>query len=292
MDTVTQVIVSGLTLGAMYAVSTASLSLVWGALNMLNMAQGAMLTVGGYVAYAAVSSLQLPPIVGLLLTVIVGAVLGLLLYLLVVRRMLDTEGFEVAIIIATVGAGTVLENLMQKIFGAYPLRQPFTVEGGFFIGATHVPYNSVIIFAASILLMLGLAAILARTRMGRAIRAVSQNRDAAQLMGVPVQLAYAQVLLVAGALAAISGVMLSTITTLAPTMGYDPMLKAFIICVVAGLGNVMGALYAAFLLGVFEAFVQFSFGVRFAFPAMLLLVIVTLIWRPYGLFGRTKASRL
>ncbi|GIK96363.1 MAG: branched-chain amino acid ABC transporter permease [Alphaproteobacteria bacterium] len=292
MDTVTQVIVSGLTLGAMYAVSTASLSLVWGALNMLNMAQGAMLTVGGYVAYAAVSSLQLPPIVGLLLTVIVGAVLGLLLYLVVVRRMLDTEGFEVAIIIATVGAGTVLENLMQKIFGAYPLRQPFTVEGGFFIGATHVPYNSVIIFAASILLMLGLAAILARTRMGRAIRAVSQNRDAAQLMGVPVQLAYAQVLLVAGALAAISGVMLSTITTLAPTMGYDPMLKAFIICVVAGLGNVMGALYAAFLLGVFEAFVQFSFGVRFAFPAMLLLVIVTLIWRPYGLFGRTKASRL
>ncbi len=292
MDTVTQVIVSGLTLGAMYAVSTASLSLVWGALNMLNMAQGAMLTVGGYVAYAAVSSLQLPPIVGLLLTVIVGAVLGLLLYLLVVRKMLDTEGFEVAIIIATVGAGTVLENLMQKIFGAYPLRQPFTVEGGFFIGATHVPYNSVIIFAASILLMLGLAAILARTRMGRAIRAVSQNRDAAQLMGVPVQLAYAQVLLVAGALAAISGVMLSTITTLAPTMGYDPMLKAFIICVVAGLGNVMGALYAAFLLGVFEAFVQFSFGVRFAFPAMLLLVIVTLIWRPYGLFGRTKASRL
>lgn len=292
MDTVTQVIVSGLTLGAMYAVSTASLSLVWGALNMLNMAQGAMLTVGGYVAYAAVSSLHMPPIIGLLLTVIVGAVLGLLLYLLVVRKMLDTEGFEVAIIIATVGAGTVLENLMQKIFGAYPLRQPFTVEGGFFLGATHVPYNSVVLFVASILLMLGLAAILARTRMGRAIRAVSQNRDAAQLMGVPVQLAYAQVLLVAGALAAVSGVMLSTITTLAPTMGYDPMLKAFIICVVAGLGNVMGALYAAFLLGVFEAFVQFTFGVRFAFPAMLLLVIVTLIWRPYGLFGRTRASRL
>lgn len=276
----------------MYAVSTASLSLVWGALNMLNMAQGAMLTVGGYVAYAAVSSLHMPPIIGLLLTVIVGAVLGLLLYLLVVRKMLDTEGFEVAIIIATVGAGTVLENLMQKIFGAYPLRQPFTVEGGFFLGATHVPYNSVVLFVASILLMLGLAAILARTRMGRAIRAVSQNRDAAQLMGVPVQLAYAQVLLVAGALAAVSGVMLSTITTLAPTMGYDPMLKAFIICVVAGLGNVMGALYAAFLLGVFEAFVQFTFGVRFAFPAMLLLVIVTLIWRPYGLFGRTRASRL
>lgn len=292
MDTITQVLVSGLTLGAMYAVSTASLSLVWGALNMLNMAQGAMLTVGGYLAYAAVSSLGLPFVLGLALTVVVGAGLGLLLYLLVVRHMLDTEGFEVTIIIATVGAGTVLENLMQKIFGAYPLRQPFTVEGGFFIGSTHVPYNSVVILLASIALMMGLAGVLARTRMGRAIRAVSQSRDAAQLMGVPVQLAYAQVLLVAGGLAAVSGVMLSTITTLAPTMGYDPMLKAFIICVVAGLGNVMGALYAAFILGIFEAFVQFSFGVRFAFPAMLLLVIVTLIWRPYGLFGRRRGARL
>jgi branched-subunit amino acid ABC-type transport system permease component len=140
--------------------------------------------------------------------------------------------------------------------------------------------------------MLLLAAILTRTRMGRAIRAVSQQREAAELMGVPVDLVYAQVLALAGGLSAASGIMLSTITTLAPTMGYDPMLKAFIICVIAGLGNVRGALYAAFMLGIFEAFVQFSLGVRFAFPMMLLIVIITLIWRPYGLFGRTKVARL
>lgn len=287
-----QIVVSGLTLGAMYALSTASLSLVWGALNMLNMAQGAMLTVGGYLAYAAVTMMGLHPVIGFIAAVAAGAILGLLLYLLVVRHMLDREGFEVTIIIATVGVGTVLENLMQKVFGAYPLRQPFTLEGGFFLGGTHVPFNNVVMLLVSVVLMLALAWLLARTRMGRAIRAVSQNRDAAQLMGVPVQLAFAQVLVIAGALAAISGIMLSTVTTLAPTMGYDPMLKAFIICVIAGLGNVMGALYAAFLLGLFEAFVQFSFGVRFAFPAMLLIVIVTLIWRPYGVFGRRKVSRL
>jgi branched-chain amino acid transport system permease protein len=140
-------------------------------------------------------------------------------------------------------------------------------------------------------LMLLLAVLLARTRMGRAIRAVSQNREAAQLMGVPVNTVYAQVLALAGALSAASGIMLSTITTLAPTMGYDPMLKAFIICVIAGLGNVAGALYAAFMLGLFEAFIQFSLGVRFAFPAMLLLVIMTLVWRPYGLFGQKRMSR-
>lgn len=292
MNTATQILVSGLTLGAMYAISTVSLSLVWGALNVLNMAQGALLTLGGYFAYAAVSSLGFPPLAAILITVALGGIVGLIMYLAVIRQMLDADGFEVNVIIATVGIGTVIENLMQKVFGAYPIRQPIMWEGGFFIGRTHVPYNSVVIVVASIGLMMTLAAVLTRTRMGRAIRAVSQNREAAQLMGVPVQLVYAQVLLVAGALSAASGVMLSTITTLSPTMGYDPMLKAFIICVIAGLGNIAGALYAAFTLGVFEALVQFVFGVRFAFPAMLLIVILALIWRPYGVFGRKKVSRL
>jgi branched-chain amino acid transport system permease protein len=284
--------VSGLTLGAMYAISTVSLSLVWGALNVLNMAQGALLTLGGYFAYAAVSSLGFSPPLAVIITIVVGGLVGLLMYVAVIRQMLDTEGFEVNVIIATVGIGTVIENLMLKIFGAYPIRQPIMWEGGFFVGRTHVPYNSMVIVVASVGLMLVLAAVLTRTRMGRAIRAVSQNREAAQLMGVSSQLVYAQVLLVAGALSAVSGIMLSTITTLSPTMGYDPMLKAFIICVIAGLGNIAGALYAAFILGIFEALVQFVFGVRFAFPAMLLIVILALIWRPYGVFGRRKVSRL
>jgi branched-chain amino acid transport system permease protein len=275
----------------MYAISTVSLSLIWGALNMLNMAQGALLAFGGYVAYAAFSALGLPPVAAIAASVFSGGLLGIVVYGGVVRFMLDRQGFEVNVVIATVGIATVLENVLQKIFGAYPIRQPLTVEGGFFISRTYIPYNSLTVIVVSVVLMLLLAAFLARTRMGRAIRAVSQNREAAQLMGVPVHKVYAQVLAMAGALSAASGIMLSTITTLAPTMGYDPMLKAFIICVIAGLGNVAGALYAAFMLGIFEAFVQFSLGVRFAFPAMLLLVILTLVWRPYGLFGVQRAYR-
>lgn len=292
MNTLTQIIVSGLTLGAMYALSTVSLSLIWGALNMLNMAQGALLTFGGYAAYTALAGFGLHPAAAIAAAVVLGAALGLLIYGGVIRHMLNSEGFEINVIIATVGIATVIENLIQKVYGAYPIRQPLTVEGGFFLGGVHVPYNSLVIIAVSVALMVLLALLLARTRMGRAIRAVSQNREAAELMGVPVHLVYAQVLALAGALSAASGIMLSTITTLAPTMGYDPMLKAFIICVIAGLGNVPGALYAAFMLGVFEALVQFSLGVRFAFPAMLLIVILTLIWRPYGLFGRKKVARL
>lgn len=292
MNVTTQILVSGITLGSMYAISTVSLSLIWGALNMLNMAQGALLTFGGYVAYATITGLGAPPAAAIILSIAAGALIGLIMHVAVVRHMLGTEGFEVNVVIATVGIGTIIENLIQRIFGAYPLRQPLVLDGGFFLGATYVPYNTLVVLSASALLMLLLGILLKRTRMGRAIRAVSLNRDAAQLMGVPVQLVYAQVLMIAGGLSAASGIMLSTITTLAPTMGYNPMLKAFIICVVAGLGNVSGALAAAFLLGLFEALIQFELGVRFAFPAMLLLVVVVLIWRPYGLFGHKKVARL
>ena len=292
MDTTSQIIISGLTLGAMYAISTVSLSLIWGALNVLNMAQGALLTFGGYAAYTASVAIGLNAPLAILVAVVAGGAFGVIMYAVVIRHMLNREGFEVNVIVATIGIGMVLEAMLQKFYGAYPIRQPMTVDGGFFLGQTYVPFNSVIIVLVSCGLMLVLALLLARTRMGRAIRAISQNRDAARLMGVPVELVYAQVFAIAGGLSAASGIMLSTITTLAPTMGYDPMLKAFIICVVAGLGNVMGALYAAFLLGLFESTVQYALGVRFAFASMLLLVIIVLIWRPYGLFGRTRITKL
>jgi branched-chain amino acid transport system permease protein len=291
MDTVIQVIVSGLTLGAMYALSTIGLSLVWGSLNMLNMAQGVMLALGGYAAYAAVSALGLPVVLALPVAMLAGFLFGLLIYFAIVRFMLNDPAFETNVIIATVGVAIVLENLILKAFGAYPFSQPFQLPDGLRLGDVYVPYQNLLIIAVSLILMAATAWLIGRTRMGRAIRATAQSRDGALLMGVPVRLVFAQVLALGGVLAAVSGVMLSSITTLAPTMGYDPMLKAFIICVIAGLGNTMGALIAAFGLGVLEAAVQFLLGVRFAFPVLLLLVIVALILRPEGIFTRRRAVR-
>ncbi len=291
MNTFVQILVSGLTLGAMYAISTIGLSLAWGAVGVLNMAQGAFLVVGGYAAYAGAVFLGMSAPLALALAALAGAAVGAGTYFFVVRFMLESATFETNVIIATVGLALLFENVMLQTFGAYPLRQPIRIEGGVNIAATYIPYESIGILVMSIVAMIAVGWVLERTRMGRAIRAVSQNRAAALLMGVPVNVVYLQVLTIAGVLAALSGVMLSTITTLAPTMGYDPMLKAFIVCVVAGLGNIYGALYAAFALGIFEAAVQFFLGVRFGFPAMLLLIILTLVWRPYGVFGRGSTQR-
>ena len=144
----------------------------------------------------------------------------------------------------------------------------------------------------AVLLMAGVAFILNRTRMGRAIRATAQNRDAAQLMGIRVGRVYAQVLAISGALAAVSGVMISSLSGLLPNMGGDPMLKAFVICVVAGLGNVYGAVLAAIVLGLLEAVIQYEIGVQYSFAILLVIVIAVLIWRPSGIFGRSQVVRL
>ena len=111
-------------------------------------------------------------------------------------------------------------------------------------------------------------------------------------MGARTGSVYRLVFGLSGMLAAVSGIMLSTMTTLAPTMGYDPMLKAFIVCVIAGLGEVRGALVVAFVLGTIESIIQFQLGVRFALPTLLFLVVITLIFRPQGLMRKNEASRL
>ncbi|MEI9405306.1 branched-chain amino acid ABC transporter permease [Mesorhizobium argentiipisi] len=292
MDVLIQIVASGLTLGAMYAVATIGLSLVYGSLNMLNMAHGAILTLGGYICYAVIVHAGLNPALALLAAAFVCALVGLLIYFSAALPLLRAENFETNIFIATIGIGSVIENLMLKGFGPYPIPQPLAVGGQVVIGNVHIPLQNVFILGVAIVLMAGVAILLQRTSAGRAIRATSMNREAAQLMGVRVGRVYAEVLALSGALAAVSGIMISSIATLTPVMGGDPMLKAFIVCVVAGLGNVYGAVIAAIALGLLEAATQYVLGVRWSFATLLLLVILVLIWRPYGLFGKQQVVRL
>jgi len=292
MDVIVQIIVSGLTLGAIYAVSTIGLSLVYGSLNMLNMAHGAILTIGGYAAYGAIAQLGAPPLIAFLAAIAVGGAVGLLIFLSAALPLLNGKNFETNIFIATIGIGAALENVVLKLYGPYPKPQPLSMAGVARIGAVALPYQNIFILTVAVVMMAAIAFLLQGTRTGRAIRATAQNRDAALLMGVSVRRVYVQVLALSGALAAVSGVMISSLATFSPTMGGDPMMKAFVICVVAGLGDTVGAVAAAVAIGLLEAAVQYLLGVRFGFATLLLLVILILIWRPAGLFGKTRVVKL
>ena len=167
MDALIQIVVSGLTIGAMYAVSAIGLALIWGVLHMLNMAHGTLLTIGGYTSFVAVSMVGLQWYLGLPASVVGGLASGAIIYFVI-----------------------VVENLLVKAFTAYPKRQPFIVDGGFRISEILVPYQTLIIIAVSVALVCFLAWLILHTSIGRAIRATAQSREAAQLMGVPVRRVY------------------------------------------------------------------------------------------------------
>ena len=131
MDSFLQIVFSGLTLGAMYALSAVGLTLLWGVVGMLNMSQGVMLAIGGYASYSAIIYLGLPWPLGLPAAIFGGFITGVVFYYVIVRWMYRSSTFEVGIIIATVGAAIVLESLMIRVFSGYPLDQPFSLPGGF-----------------------------------------------------------------------------------------------------------------------------------------------------------------
>jgi len=291
LDAILQIIITGLTLGAMYALASVGLALTYGTMGMFNMAHGVFMTVGAYAAYAAVAYLGLPFPLALVAGLAAGAAIGAVMYLLVVRHMLKTEGFEINIIVATAGVSILCGDLILKTFGAYPFRQPLQIDGEFRVGDLAVTYQSVGILTAAAALIGLMAWMLTKTRFGLAIRATAMNREAAMLMGVKAGRVYLQVLVIAGLLAAAAGVMISSLASLSPQMGLDPQVRAFVICVVAGLGSVPGAGFAAITLGLFEAAIQYYYGVSYGFPLMLALVIVVLIWKPAGLFGQQEVIR-
>jgi len=292
MDAFLQVVFSGLTLGAMYALSAVGLALLWGVVGMLNMAQGAMLAIGGYASYAAVSYAGLPWPLGIVAGILAGFVTGIVFYYVIVRWLYRSPNFEVSIIIATVGAAVLIESLTIKIFTGYPLDQPFSIEGGVRVGNILLPWQTLLNIGIALVMMLALAWLMRTTKLGRAIRATAQHRTAAQLMGVPVARVFVQVLVIAGVVSAVAGVLLTgSVANLLPQVGTLPMLKAFFICVIAGLGNIPGAVLASFVLAEFEAGVAYLAGARYGFPAMFALAIIILIWRPYGVFGRRKVTR-
>ena len=291
-----QIIVSGLTFGAMYALAAVGLALVWGAFNMLNMAHGIIMTLGAYFVLVWAELFGLPLWFAGPFAFLAGGIVGAVIYFISAHWMLTQKNFEVTIIIATFGLGMALEaglmKLLRELFQAAPYAQPLSLGAdSFLVGDVPVSYQRLIIWAVAVALIVLVALFLTRTTMGRAIRATAQNRDAARLMGVKVKRVYVIVLALASGLAGVAGIMLSSFKDVVPLMGQTPMLKAFIVIVLAGLGNMTGALYAALLIGMVEAAVKVLVADKWGFLAMLVVVVIAIIWRPAGLFGKRQIAR-
>lgn len=293
MDNFLQASYSGLVLGSIYALMAMGFTLIYGALRFLNLALGSLFMLGGYVAWVLASSLGLYPLFGIIGAFLAVGVVGAATYQILVRPLLGRPGWDMATIIGTLGAGIVIENLVLLKFGPRNKSIPQMVEGGFDIGSVlRVQYLNLLIVAVSITVLVAMGIFLTRSRHGLAIRAVAQNRDAAYLSGVPVHRIFTLVMAISAGLAAIAGVLLSAIYFLSPTVGLTMALKALIVTIFGGLGSIPGTLYAAFVIGLFEAYVSMYFGVRWALPALFGFLIAVLVIRPGGLAGVAEEARV
>jgi branched-chain amino acid transport system permease protein len=278
-------LVHGLTLGSMYAMVAAGLALMLGVARLINFAHGEFFMLGAYAFWYAYRELDLPYVVAGLLAPILMVVFGIAYEHTVIRAILP-RSWHVQLI-ATLATSIVLTNLAIIVFGTQPKEVPTTLSARILaVGGLRLAWQRLLVLGASLVIFWALHRFVTRTRAGKAMRAMSQNREACAVVGVDVQRVALLTFGLSAALAAAAAVLVSPLFNIFPDMGAGLTLKAFAAVVAGGLGYVNGAIAASFLIGVSEAlagsYVSYAYKDAIAF----LIMIGVLLWRPQGLFGR------
>lgn len=292
MGALLQALYSGIVLGAIYAVMAMGLTLVYGALRVLNMAHGALFTLGAYVTWWLAVTVGIHPLVAAIFAALVVAAAGAGLYQGLVRPMLRNPSWTVNVYIGTLGVLIVVENVLLLVFGPRFKALPPIVEGDVRVLGVLVSYEHIVILVVALGVLVMMSQYLSKSRLGLAITATSQNRTAAQLMGVNVDRVYLVVMGVSAGLAAIGGVLLSSFYFLSPAMGITALLKALVVTIFGGLGSIKGTIVAAFVIGFTEALVSLYYGVKWSLPALFVVLALVLLVRPNGLLGVPERVRL
>ena len=281
-----EVLISGVAQGAVYCVFAMGLSLVYGTARVLNFAHGSFFMVGAYIAWVLSDGyLGLNYAATLAILIPVLFLMGVLLERAVIRPLRWGKNWKMTTMMVTLGLAFMIDNLNLIVFGPEDkLLAPF-FEGSFAISGLVFSYQTFLVFFAALIVVVCLELFLHRTRMGNAMRAVSQDMDGASMVGINVNQVFSYTFGLSVVLAGIAGVMLAPVYLISPLGGWAPFLKAFVIVVFGGLGSTRGVLYAAFILGIIEAFVIFEVGATWTMPVWLLTLLVVLMFRPQGLLG-------
>ena len=249
-------LINGISLGSVYAIIALGYTMVYGIAKMLNFAHGDVIMVGAYMCFCSMTYLSLPPIVSILIAMVVCTLLGVIVEVLAYRPL--RKASSLAVLITAIGVSYLLQNAALLIWGSAPKTFSSVVPFGsvsLFNGDLIITGESIVTVAACVVIMICLTVFTKKSRMGKAMRAVSEDKDAAQLMGINVNKTIAITFAIGSALAAIAGVLLcSAYPALTPTTGSMPGIKAFTAAVFGGIGSIPGAMIGGVLLGVIEIF--------------------------------------
>lgn len=280
-----QVILNGIVLGCLYACIAAGFSLVWGVLNVINLMHGSFIVLGSYLAWGAYNAFGVSPWT----TLLIAAPLFFGLGYAVQRGILNRVIAEPVLVTLTLtfGLDLMLNNAMLYAFKADYRRLILEPSlGTWSLGELVVPVDRIVAMAFALLLTLSLYVILRRSRIGRAIVAVRMDRDASRLMGVDVSSIYATAFGFGATMAGCAGVLLAMIFPISPIASGSYLGKAFVVCVLGGLGSVPGAVLGGLFLGIVESLGALAFGPEHVVTLSFSLLILFLIFRPQGLLGK------
>ncbi len=283
-----QHLINGISIGAVYAIIALGYTMVYGIAKMLNFAHGDVIMVGAYISFCMTNYLGLPAIVSIIGAVLVCTLLGVIIEGLAYKPLRGAS--SLAVLITAIGVSYFLQNAAQLIWGEDTKSFTSVVT----MNPIHLFNNQVVItgevlltLGVSVLVMVGLTLFTGKTKTGKAMRAVSEDRDAAQLMGINVNRTISTTFAIGAALAAIAGVLLcSTVPTLQPTTGSMPGIRAFTAAVFGGIGSIPGAMLGGVLLGLIETFSKAYISTQFSDAIVFLVLIIILLVKPAGLLGK------
>ena len=276
-----QASLDGILLGILFALIAYGMALQWGVMNIINIAQGELVIMGGYVAYF-MYMMGIHPGFGIIISPIIMYFVGWGLYKLVINKVVDRDLF--ISILATFGISILTQQLMNFIFGSdVVVAQSNFGTTMFFDGMVTLPNAKIFAAIVSIVFAIGLVMYMRKSKLGRAIRATAQNARAAKILGVDTEKVYAATFGINAALCGVAGSLIAITFTLHPYVGLPYTVRSFMIVIVAGLGNLPGVALSGMGLGVFEEFADYILGTEFRIGSVFLLLVLILVYRIFKL---------
>lgn len=293
MELLIQQLVNGLAVGSIYALIALGYTMVYGTIKLINFAHGDVYMMGAFIGYFAVMVLKLNVFLALLVAMVACAILGVVIERVAYKPL--RKSTRVAALITAIGVSYLLENAMSYFFGAEsrPFPSDFGTETFTLFGDVSVNGKQILIFGITVLLMVLLQFIVRYTKMGKAMRAVAVDEQAAQLMGIDVDGVISFTFALGSALAGIAGVLVGVYyNTISTTMGITVGLKAFVAAVLGGIGSIPGAMVGGYLIGLLETMVSFFGYSPYRDGVVYFLLFIILIVLPAGLFGKNVREKV
>ena len=282
-----QLTANGLVVGGLLGLVALGLALIFGVMRVVNFAHGEFVTLGAFATFLLVTSLGLSPLLGIPLAFVLGAAVGALVQTFIISR--TTGRPELDVLMTTYALSIAALGLFSQIFGGDFRSYSQGPSGTLDLGGVIVGWRSLTVLLVCLALGGTIILIMQRARIGIALRALAQNRDAAASCGIDVRRSELIAFSVAVGLAAAAGSLVSLIGTVTPTVGHEWVLQAFVVVVLGGMGSIFGAIVAAIALGLIHSFASFLLDDSWAKILTFVLLYIVLLVRPHGLLGRADA---